>query len=613
MDRRNGGDPLAPPRPPKSLPRVHRPRAPEPIIMSAVTAAANSKANSNHSTANSSTNTTTTTTTISTTTTNRSLNNAPQLSPKPRNLSFSIPPTSNTSSNFVSSSIPPPLPPAPQIVPLTPLHTRSSSHSSTSSSGSSSHHHHITHHHHLPSSNNSSNSLAQPASTFSRRRPPAALPSLSIPSILGPSLDTTASNPTTTSATSPVTLAAPRPENERLTNEYVDTPFSRLSPVSNRQRHPQHAIEPAPAPGSTTTPTVTSGISEQSQRQLSSSVSAASNRLHSVGTNSSGSHGPAGSIHGKPIGSTATTTTLHGSSRNFNNNTIETRPNLLPLGQTTTGTPLSAGGSPTIQSATLPITKQPVSNTFSKDAPAAARLHELDIDLHPSNGDLLNSITCPQCKKCRCEECQRPRQLPSRWLCDNTCLCSAETIIDYASCLCCVKALYYHCSKDHELERESDTISCADDPCSCLPHKRTTRWGCLGALSLALPCLWCYWPMRGCVAVCAKCYAKHSRHGCRCQSPNGSSIAGIILGGVGGGVGGGGNGNNGSQDGSGSTEHHLHGSTISSSKFSAVNSTSPFGKGHQHHHHHHHHSSHHHHHHSDLTPEKRLLDSSPEY
>ncbi|XP_058464635.1 protein sprouty [Malaya genurostris] len=602
MDRRNGGDPLAPPRPPKSLPRVHRPRAPEPTIMSATVAANN---NNNQSTASNNANTTT----ISTTT-NRSLNNVPQLSPKPRNLSSSSSPARNISSN-ISSSIPPPLPPAPQIVPLTPL-SRSNSHN---------HHHQPTTHHHLPSSNTNSNSVAQPASTFSRRRPPAALPSISIPSILGPSIDTTASNTTTTSATSPVTLAAPRPENERLTNEYVDTPFSRLSPASNHQRHQPNAVGPATTPGTATSPVVLhpANIPEQ-HRQLS--VSHTNNRLHSPSANSS-SNSTTVSTLGKPIGSTATTTTLHGSSRNFNNNSINTRPNQLPLGQTTatsttttttrttttsaTGTPLSAGGSPTIQSA-LPITKQPVSNAFSKDPPTAG-LHELDIDLHPSHGDLLNSVTCPQCKKCRCEGCQRPRQLPSRWLCDNTCLCSAETIIDYASCLCCVKALYYHCAKDPELERENDTIS---DPCSCLPHKRTARWGCLGALSLALPCLWCYWPMRGCVALCAKCYAKHSRHGCRCQTQNGSSITGSIL--TGGSRGGGGNGLiGGGQGGNGNVDHHSHGNTISS-KFSAVNSTSPFGKGHHHHHHHHHHNnSHHHHHHSDLTPEKRLLDSSPEY
>lgn len=69
------------------------------------------------------------------------------------------------------------------------------------------------------------------------------------------------------------------------------------------------------------------------------------------------------------------------------------------------------------------ITKQPL--PFSKDS-STAGLHE-DVDIHPASGETLNSITCPQCKRCRCEECQRPRQLPSRWVCDNTCLCSAET------------------------------------------------------------------------------------------------------------------------------------------------------------------------------------------
>lgn len=69
------------------------------------------------------------------------------------------------------------------------------------------------------------------------------------------------------------------------------------------------------------------------------------------------------------------------------------------------------------------ITKQPL--PFSKDS-STVGLHE-DVDIHPANAETLNSITCPQCKRCRCEECQRPRQLPSRWVCDNTCLCSAET------------------------------------------------------------------------------------------------------------------------------------------------------------------------------------------
>lgn len=174
---------------------------------------------------------------------------------------------------------------------------------------------------------------------------------------------------------------------------------------------------------------------------------------------------------------------------------------------------------------TFPVTKQPM--PFSKD-PSTAALHEDIIDVHSANGDL-PSIMCAACKRCKCEECRRPRQLPSRWICDNTCLCSAETIIDYTSCLCCVKALFYHCSKDHEIECEGDSISCADDPCSCLPHKRTQRWAWLSALSLALPCLWFYWPMRGCVAICAKCYARHSRHGCRCPMPTAKQSTGINI------------------------------------------------------------------------------------
>lgn len=138
---------------------------------------------------------------------------------------------------------------------------------------------------------------------------------------------------------------------------------------------------------------------------------------------------------------------------------------------------------------------------------------------------------------------------------------SPHRIIDYTSCLCCVKALFYHCSKDHEIECEGDSISCADDPCSCLPHKRTQRWAWLSALSLALPCLWFYWPMRGCVAICAKCYARHSRHGCRCPAQNSNK----------------------------STINNI------SSNNSGTNSTRTINRT------------------GDLTPEKRLLDTSPEF
>lgn len=63
--------------------------------------------------------------------------------------------------------------------------------------------------------------------SFSRRRPPppgSALPVISSisSSTLSPQLNNSHHSET---QISPVTLAAPRPETERLTNEYVDTPF----------------------------------------------------------------------------------------------------------------------------------------------------------------------------------------------------------------------------------------------------------------------------------------------------------------------------------------------------------------------------------------------------
>ncbi|KAJ8944752.1 hypothetical protein NQ318_011659 [Aromia moschata] len=124
----------------------------------------------------------------------------------------------------------------------------------------------------------------------------------------------------------------------------------------------------------------------------------------------------------------------------------------------------------------LAVTKQPAAATFSKESLPECTTRP--------------SIMCPECGKCRCESCQQPRPLPQKWVCNNSCLVSADSVIDYASCLCCVKGLFYHCSESDGGE------SCADDPCGCGPNQRTARWGCLTALSCILPCLWLYWPLR---------------------------------------------------------------------------------------------------------------------
>ncbi|XP_030766587.1 protein sprouty [Sitophilus oryzae] len=122
------------------------------------------------------------------------------------------------------------------------------------------------------------------------------------------------------------------------------------------------------------------------------------------------------------------------------------------------------------------------------------------------------SIMCADCGRCRCATCRAPRPLPERWACNGACLLSPDTVVDYVSCLCCAKALFYHCS-------EADDVgnSCADDPCGCGPDRRAARWGCLAVLTCALPCLWLYWPLRGAQRAVELVYARNSRRGCRCR------------------------------------------------------------------------------------------------
>lgn len=79
-----------------------------------------------------------------------------------------------------------------------------------------------------------------------------------------------------------------------------------------------------------------------------------------------------------------------------------------------------------------------------------------------------------------------------------------DVLIDYASCMCGVKAVLYHCSKDSFNEG-----SASEQPCSCGPPRKSCigRWGCLAACSVFLPCLLCYLPLKGCSEVCV-CYKR---------------------------------------------------------------------------------------------------------
>lgn len=79
---------------------------------------------------------------------------------------------------------------------------------------------------------------------------------------------------------------------------------------------------------------------------------------------------------------------------------------------------------------------------------------------------------------------------------------NVDTLVDYCTCMFCVKGIFYHCAEDSSC---SDTV--LDNPCSCSPVNTgcAARWSVLGLLSVFMPCLVCYPVARGCTGVC-KCY-----------------------------------------------------------------------------------------------------------
>uniref|UniRef100_UPI0037E7ED7B protein sprouty homolog 2 n=1 Tax=Semicossyphus pulcher TaxID=241346 RepID=UPI0037E7ED7B len=125
----------------------------------------------------------------------------------------------------------------------------------------------------------------------------------------------------------------------------------------------------------------------------------------------------------------------------------------------------------------------------------------------------VHSNKCKDCSRCCCTECRRPRVLPSCWMCGRRCVCSMQNMVEYGTCVCCVKGLFYHCSSDDE-----DT--CADKPFSCTQQRCCVRWTTVSLLSLLFPCLLCYLPAKGCITVCQSCYDRVLRPGCRCKNPN---------------------------------------------------------------------------------------------
>ncbi|KAK6976653.1 protein sprouty 2 [Biomphalaria glabrata] len=122
-----------------------------------------------------------------------------------------------------------------------------------------------------------------------------------------------------------------------------------------------------------------------------------------------------------------------------------------------------------------------------------------------------DSIMCESCGKCRCAACTEPRSLPSHWCCRDTCEVSPDNVIDFCTCFCCVKCMFYHCGSEEENQ-------CYENPCGCCSTAHCCqRWTVMGMMALCLPCLWTYWPARACLAASTFCYSHCRRKGCQCN------------------------------------------------------------------------------------------------
>lgn len=166
------------------------------------------------------------------------------------------------------------------------------------------------------------------------------------------------------------------------------------------------------------------------------------------------------------------------------------------------------------------ISKQPTSSAGTstlKKPPPVSEKPPLAVSQNNNvlSSPATDSIICTGCGRCRCVACRTPRPLPQVWLCNNSCLCSAETVIDMTTCMCCVKGIFYHCGQG-----EDEEAACVDKPCSCSPNKRCLRWGCMSVLALPLPCLLCYLPMRGLSRGVENLYQRCTSQGCRCPAPS---------------------------------------------------------------------------------------------
>jgi len=127
--------------------------------------------------------------------------------------------------------------------------------------------------------------------------------------------------------------------------------------------------------------------------------------------------------------------------------------------------------------------------------------------LHPPVGKGVGRLRCKHC-----QDTFRPEE-NGRGACEYAPDCVRSTI-DAVSCVSCAQCLLYHCYADAEGDFTPQPCACS---CSslgpgsgrrhhgCCIDSSPKRWFGLALLSLVVPCLWCYLPLRACYRCGVQC------------------------------------------------------------------------------------------------------------
>lgn len=122
---------------------------------------------------------------------------------------------------------------------------------------------------------------------------------------------------------------------------------------------------------------------------------------------------------------------------------------------------------------------------------------ELQLSL---KGEKPQSLTCRHCRKTYTQEEN------VKGSCEYAPDC-VRTSIDTVTCIPCARSMVYHCMSDSE-------GNFAQQPCECetADNGCAKRWLGLAILSILLPCLWCYPPLKVCHLCGVSCGACGGRH-----------------------------------------------------------------------------------------------------